>query len=59
MKHILATLAFYAKHSNQHHSFANNRTMIRAIKSLEKNGYLKVDWNSNTAIFSGKVFADR
>jgi len=57
MKHILPTLAFYAKYSNQRHAFSKNRAMVAAIKSLERSGFLLVDWPSKTAIFSGKVFA--
>jgi hypothetical protein len=57
MKNILATLAFYARH-NVRHSFAKDRSTVRAIRSLERAGFLTVDWPSRTAFFTGKVFSN-
>ncbi len=58
MKNILATLAFFVKHHGLH-SFANwDKGTDNAIKSLEKRNYLKVDWNTKQAEYTGKVFCD-
>lgn len=58
MKNILVTLAFYVKYSkeNEPQSFTRkDRGTKNAIKSLEKRGFLKVDWKLNQAYFTGKT----
>ena len=55
MKHILATLAFFAKHEGLH-TFARTPAMVRAVRSLEKRGFLEVSWETSQARFTGKVF---
>jgi len=56
MKHILPTLAFYAKHPGWH-TFAKNPSQHSAIRSLERRGFLEVKWDCCQAKFTGKVFA--
>ena len=56
MGHILATLAFFAKYPGRH-AFARDRATVAAIRSLERRGFLVVDWPTRTAEFTGKVFA--
>lgn len=55
MKHILATLAFYAAHSGWQ-SFTSPATRS-AVRSLEQRGFLEVSWATKQARFTGKVFA--
>ncbi len=56
MKNILSTLAFYASNPGLHSFSKTDRTTKKAIKSLEKRGFLKVN-EFNQAEFTGKVFA--
>lgn len=55
MKHILATLAFFATHSGWQ-SFTSRPT-ASAVRSLEQRGFLEVSWVTKQARFTGKVFA--
>lgn len=55
MKHILATLAFYVKNTGWH-SFSPTPAQTRAIKRLEREGFLEVV--GHQARFTGKVFLD-
>jgi hypothetical protein len=54
MKTQLATLAFYAKHEGWH---MFHKSMKKTIASLEKKGFLRVEWDLSVATFTGKVFA--
>lgn len=54
MKHILATLAFYAQFQGLHSFDRRNRQTKRAIKSLENAGFLKVHWDTFQAEHTGK-----
>jgi hypothetical protein len=52
----LATLAFYAKHSGQWHTYKKtHRPTFYAIKKLKELGYVDVDFNLNMAKFTGKT----
>ena len=58
MNNILATLAFFVKTPGWH-SFANwDRGTDCAVKSLEKRRFLKVNWDTKQAEYTGKVFCD-
>lgn len=56
MKHILATLAFFAKHPGWH-SFSPTPAQTRAVKRLEREGFLDVA--GYQARFTGKVFVNQ
>ncbi len=56
MKHILSTLAFFASNKGLHSFSRSSRPTRRAVKSLERRGFLKVSWDTNQAEFTGKVF---
>lgn len=56
MKHTLATLAFYATHGKLHSFDKTNKQTRRAVKTLERLGYLKVSWATSQAEHTGKVF---
>lgn len=56
MKNILSTLAFFIKYPGLK-SFANwDRGTDQAVKSLEKRNYLKVNWETKQAEYTGLVF---
>ena len=57
MKHVLATLSFFSKYQGLHGFNRRSRSTVRAIKSLEKQGYLRVFWDTDQAAHTGKVFA--
>ena len=57
MHHILAILSFYAKYPGWHGYDRRCRQTVRAIRSLERRGYLEVIPRSHTARHTGKVFA--
>ncbi len=55
MKNILMTLVFFVKYPG-FHSFANkDKRTNYAVKSLEKRGYLQVDWKIKQAQYTGKT----
>lgn len=54
MKHILNTLAFYASNPGNHSFNPRKRATVGAVKRLEKQGYLFVNWSLNMAAFNGK-----
>lgn len=56
MKYILSTLAFYAKYQGLHSFSKTDKRTQQAIKSLEKQGYLKVNWPTFQAEHTGKTF---
>lgn len=56
MQHILATLAFYVKYPTWHSFSSKCKSTQNAIKSLEKRGYLEVDYKLRMAKYTGKVF---
>ena len=58
MKHVLATLAFFANHPGLHSFNRKNRATVRAVRSLEKRGFLSVSWETGQAEFTGKTFAE-
>lgn len=55
MKNILATLAFYSKYPGWHSFSKYCPTTKRAVKNLEKKGFLEVN-NFHQARFTGKIF---
>ncbi len=57
MKNILAVLAFYVKLPGWHSFNSKNRATVRAVKSLEKLGYLELNKFSQ-ARHTGKIFAE-
>jgi hypothetical protein len=56
MKHILSTLAFYAKHESWQSFNRRSRATCAAVQSLARRGYLEVN-EFHQARFTGKVFA--
>ncbi len=56
MKHVLAALAFYARHPGWH-SYAP--LWRKQIASLERLGFLEVSHETKKARFTGKVFASK
>ena len=55
-RYLLSTLAFYAKHGALH-SFDSLPVTVKAVKTLESEGYLIVDWNTKQAQYTGKVWS--
>ena len=58
MKHTLATLAFYSKYPGLYSFNKTDEPTKRAIQSLERLGYLKVNWPTFQAEHTGKVFSN-
>ena len=58
MNWVIPALAFYVHlGKNRLHTFAKlDRRISRAVKSLENRGYLKVDWETSQASWTGKLF---
>lgn len=57
MKHILATLAFYANNPGWHSFDIKNRSTVKAVSALQRRGFLVVNTNNRQAKFTGKVFS--
>lgn len=55
-KHVLATLAFYAKHEGWHSYSAHCARTICAVSHLAALGFLEHSPATNQARFTGKVF---
>ena len=58
MKHILATLAFYASNPGLHSYSKTHRSTIKAVATLARRGYLTVYRDSHQARFTGKTFVN-
>lgn len=56
MKHILSTLAFYAKYPGWQSYNRRCRSTVRAVKSLASKGYLELSEGTGQARFTGKTF---
>ncbi len=56
MKHILSTLAFYSQYQGLAGFNAKCASTRRAVQSLEKRGFLKVNWETNQAESTGITF---
>jgi len=57
MKNILSTLAFYVSVKERHSYNPKDKATVRAINSLEKQGYLHVNRAFNQAIWTGKTIS--
>lgn len=54
MNNILSALSFYVKNSGWH-TFAKDSSTKKAIKSLEKRGFLEIN-SFNQARYTGKIW---
>ena len=52
-QHRLLTLAFFAKYPGVHAFNRRHTPTMRAVRSLEREGFLRVDWATNCAEFTG------
>jgi len=58
MKNILNTLAFFVSLGKGNtHSFREDGRTKNAVKSLEKRGFLSVNWDFKQASWTGQLWA--
>ena len=56
-QHRLLTLAFFASYPGVHAFDSRAAPTVRAVRSLEREGFLRVDWTAHCAEFTGLTFS--